>query len=57
MEVGTTGLVFDVPMVKHGIELQGELMVGAVDEAKVGGPECEELLVDKSQAWTLMQYA
>ena len=30
MEIGTSGLVIDIPMVKHGVELEGELIVGAV---------------------------
>ena len=58
MEIGTSGLVIDVPMVKPGGGVDGELVVGAVQGGDGDlGMEEEKHLVDKSQAWTLAQYA
>ncbi len=55
MEIGTSGLVIDIPMVAHGAALEGELVVGAVVDED--GAEGEQKLVDASQAWALKQYA
>ena len=55
MEIGTSGLVFDVPMVSHGAGLGAELVVGAVVDG--GDVASEQKLVDTSQAWALKQYA
>lgn len=34
MEIGNTGMVVDVPMVEHGLDLQGELMVNTLEGAE-----------------------
>ncbi len=50
MEIGTTGMVVDVPMIEHGLDLQGELMVNSVEDmdGMLNEADYEGTVVDKS---------